>query len=98
MTQEKVMYSSVYGNAAPVPVLPNQVIHTGGSRDYPRIKRSDVDRRIVMTVRKIDATVTVQGYGGMPVQIPAPAVTIQVNAPKPLPTCGVCTLQHRGEC
>lgn len=92
------MYSSVYGNAAPVPVLDKQVIVGIGPVDYPRRLRSDVDRRIVMTVRKIDATVTVQGYGGMPVEIPAPAETIQVNSPRPLPTCGVCDLQHRGEC
>jgi hypothetical protein len=92
------MYSSVYGNAAEPPIVDKQVIVGIGPVDYEPIKRADVDRRIVMTVRKIGATVTVAGYGGMPVEIPAPAETIQVQQPRRLPTCPNCTLQHRGNC
>jgi hypothetical protein len=92
------MYSSVYGNAGEIPVVDKQVIVGIGSVDYEPIKRSDVDRQIVMTITRPNATVTVQGYGGMPVQIPAPAETIQVHQPRTLPMCGLCTSQHRGEC
>jgi hypothetical protein len=92
------MYSSVYGNAGAIPVVDKQVIVGIGPVDYPRRKRSDVDREVVMTIRRPNATVTVAGYGGMPVQIPAPDETVQVQVPRRLPTCALCTTQHRGEC
>ena len=92
------MYSSVYGNAGEIPVVDKQVIVGIGPVDYPRRKRSDVDREVVMTIRRPNATVTVAGYGGMPVQIPAPDETVQVQVPRRLPTCALCTTQHRGEC